>query len=99
VATVNPFATLPFQMTSGLARMLSGIPIWPEAPGGGAPPPPRGPGAATPPPEGAPETTPPAAPPSSSSEVADLRRELAELKEAIKSTVGAVAGKKRKPRQ
>jgi polyhydroxyalkanoate synthesis repressor PhaR len=95
VSSFNPLATLPFQMTSGLARFLSGIPVWPDA-GAPATAPPH----AAPPPEPTTPSPPPAAPaaasaPSPSSEISDLRRELEALKDVIK---GALPRKK-KPRK
>jgi polyhydroxyalkanoate synthesis repressor PhaR len=80
LSPINPFANLPFAATSALARFFTGGPVW-----GGeqAPPPPINVVPQQPPPE-----PPPAAPKENgggSDEVAELRRELRELKDAIRS--------------
>jgi polyhydroxyalkanoate synthesis repressor PhaR len=104
VAPYNPLASLPFAATDALARMWMSNPFTAAAGfGGGAPwggeqvhtPPPE----VTPPPEPVPrpDSEPgaePALPPDrSSSEVAELRRELEEIKKAMKPT-RAKSGKK-----
>lgn len=61
-----PMSTLPFSATDALARLLAAAPLWPAQPPAPAP-------AAAPPPE-------PAAPPSDDDDIAELRREIEELK-------------------
>ncbi len=67
-APFNPFAQLPFTATNAFARMFSGFPV-PGVPGAAAAP-------------EAPKAPPPAAP--RGEDVADLRRELDELKAALR---------------
>jgi polyhydroxyalkanoate synthesis repressor PhaR len=87
VAAVNPFATLPFQVSSGLARMFMGAPFWQETTASPGAPPPID--VQAPPPGGPPPPAPPAAP--VPDPVAELRRELEELKAAVRG--------KKKPRK
>jgi len=73
ISPYNPFANVPFAATNALARLLLGggsaLGGWNEAP----------------PPAAAPATAPQQAPaPSAASDVADLRRELEELKRSLK---------------
>ena len=73
--SLGPFSTLgqlPLQATSALARVLLGQPLWGEQ----SPPP----SAPAPPPA----SPPPAAPPPSSGELAELRRELDDLKRSLR---------------
>jgi polyhydroxyalkanoate synthesis repressor PhaR len=75
IAPYAPFATIPFAATNALARLLSGVAPWGEA----EPAPPPAAAAPAAPPE------PPAPPsPAPSAELADLRREMDELKEALR---------------
>lgn len=84
IAPLNPFAQLPFAATSALARFFS-QPVWDQAPG------PQH--AAPPPPAYEAQPTPPAPPPPQpapvvdhgNDQVAELRRELQELKDAIRT--------------
>lgn len=78
----NPFVQLPFNASGALARMVLGA--YDRGPGT-APP------AANPPPP--PPFTPPPPPPEKEDSVADLRRELDEIKKALK---GAVTRKKKR---
>jgi polyhydroxyalkanoate synthesis repressor PhaR len=94
IAPWNPLATMPFAAANNLARLFTGVAG--PAPDGEMPPEPE----PEPEPEAAPapEPAPPAAPLASqmqatSSEVADLRRELAELKQTL-THLAATAGKK-----
>ena len=84
IAPYAPFATLPFQASNALARLLSGVAPW----GGAAPT------------TGAPEASPPPAPPTpgppvtpASDDLAALRRELAELRDSIRDRSKKVRSK------
>lgn len=68
VAPYNPLATVPFSATNALARLIMGGSPW------------AGPTA----PEPSPQPPPPAPPPAASTDVAELRRELDELKRAMR---------------
>jgi polyhydroxyalkanoate synthesis repressor PhaR len=83
IAPYNPLASVPFAATSALARLLvGGLPFgWGEP---AAPP-------APPPPAPSPSPSPPAA-----SDVADLRRELEELKRSLKAEAPPPAAKRRR---
>src|SRR4051812_47267428 len=72
LAPYNPFATMPFNATNALARLLLG---GMQFGGDGA----QGPMPTTPPAQRAPSP-----PPSAPSDVAELRRELEELKQSLK---------------
>lgn len=89
----NPFATLPLQATNALARLLLHTPWLQDAP-----PPPPAAYAAVPPAAPAPAPL-PAAIDSSAVELADLRRQIAELRrdldEPRKPAAGRGRGKKR----
>jgi polyhydroxyalkanoate synthesis repressor PhaR len=76
VAPYFPFATLPFNATNAMARMMSGV--W----GGGPEPPPVTPERPMVDADPAPGDKSPSA--RSSDEIADLRRELEELKQAMR---------------
>lgn len=78
----NPFAQMPFNATGALARMALGI-----YDRGGA-------GASQPMPVATSPLPPPSSPPPAGDSVADLRRELEELKKSLKT--GATRAKKRK---
>ncbi|MCA9550697.1 MAG: hypothetical protein KC933_11725 [Myxococcales bacterium] len=80
LSPLNPFATLPFTATNALARLFANGPGWAEA---GAPPPPPPPAAAAPEPE--PEDE--AEESNGASDIAALRRELDDLKAALKATL------------
>jgi len=80
LSPLNPFATLPFTATNALARLFANGPGWAEA---GAPPPPPPPPAAAPEPE--PEDD--AEESNGASDIAALRRELDDLKAALKATL------------
>lgn len=76
IAPYNPFAHLPFTATNAFARLFAGIPL----PGAGMAPPPS---QVQQPPSPAAAPAPPP-PPARSEEMSELRRELEELKAAIK---------------
>lgn len=84
IAPLNPFAQLPFAATSALARFFS-TPMWDQAAGPqhAAPPPPQAyETPAPPPPQPAPA---PVVVDNGNDQVAELRRELQELKDAIRT--------------
>lgn len=84
IAPYAPFATIPFAATNALARLLSGVSHWAEPAPPAAPP---GPIAVAPPPGAEPAAPPVPPPPPSSdptSELAALRREMAELRDAVR---------------
>lgn len=84
IAPYAPFATIPFAATNALARLLSGVSAWSEPPVAGA----RGypPIAVAPPPPPAGTAAPPLSTPGSSqhAEMAELRRDMDELKKALR---------------
>ncbi len=83
IAPYAPFATLPFAATNALARLLSGVSAWAEPAPPAAPP---GPIVLAPPPSGA-LAFPPPPPTPAPDQVADLaalRREMAELRDAVR---------------
>lgn len=85
-----PFAQMPLQAADAFFRMFAGGPAPRTAP------PPSSPSASSPPPPPPPrEPEPERAPPRD--DVADLRRELEELKQAIRQVGSQVAGGKRRP--
>jgi polyhydroxyalkanoate synthesis repressor PhaR len=104
LATYNPMTQLPIAATDALARMWMGSPFGPSAyppyPGYAAPPPPPVAGPSTMPP-GEPEAerrrsdTEPI-PEARSDDVAAMRRELEELKQAVREGLGT-RRKKRRP--
>ncbi len=74
LAPYNPFATVPFSAAGALARMVIGNP-WSEA---GSQPPPSARYAEAPP------SPPPSAPSSNAAEMAQLRKDLEDLKRSLK---------------
>jgi polyhydroxyalkanoate synthesis repressor PhaR len=91
LAPFNPFANIPFATTSALARMLlAGGLGWGET----SPPPPPEPSPSPPPPPPPPPSTSP-----SSSELAELRREIGELKRSMQAATGKSAAAPRRRRK
>jgi polyhydroxyalkanoate synthesis repressor PhaR len=79
----NPFAQLPFNASGAFARMVLGAYDRGTGASGSAPPPPPVSAGAPPPPP-----SPPPAEPEDAGSVAELRRELEEIKQALKGRVG-----------
>jgi polyhydroxyalkanoate synthesis repressor PhaR len=79
LAPYNPFATVPFSAAGALARMVMGNP-WAEGPPPAPPPPPVARSRAEPPPSPPPSAP---SPTSNAAEVAQLRRDLEELKRSL----------------
>ncbi len=78
LAPINPFATLPFTATNAIARMFTqGAAQWGQQP---PPPPPMAPMEETPPP---PDEEEPQAEDKRGDDIAELRAELAALKDAL----------------
>lgn len=101
LATYNPLGQLPLAATDALARMWMGSPFGapPSYPAYAAQPPPPQPQHAAPPPEPEPERRRAATEPGAdtrSDDVAAMRRELEELKQAVREGLGG-RRKKRKP--
>ena len=92
LATYNPLTQIPMAATDALTRMWMGSPFVPAYPGYAAPPP-------APAPRAEPEHEPDAAPekPERADDVAAMRRELDELKQALREGLAARPRKKKRP--